>query len=189
MLVGLLNAPGLEKFNDWVAFHVPGVEEIVEHHEFNPSLALISLAVVLAGIGIAWRAYAADGWPRGLMARSSFLANAHRILVNKYYLDDLFIDGIIGTIQYPIARAAYWVNQNVIDGVVNGVGIGSAEGRRVRLRRHRPEGRRRPRQRRRRRRRGGWQALRKTQTGRVQQYAAFLFGASALLAVGLVFLT
>ena len=123
------------------------------------------------------------------MARSSFLANAHRILVNKYYLDDLFINGIIRKIQYPIARAAYWVNQNVIDGVVNGVGIGSrkvagfvydiidqkgvdglvnAAGAGAEE---------------------GGKALRKTQTGRVQQYAAFLFGASALLAVGLVFLT
>ncbi len=189
VLFGIINAPGLEKFNHWVAFHVPGVEEIVEHHEFSPLLALVSLAVVLAGIGITWRAYAADGWPRGVMARSSFLANAHRILVNKYYLDDLFINGIIRKIQYPIARAAYWVNQNVIDGVVNGVGIGSrkiagfvydiidqkgvdglvnAAGAGAEE---------------------GGKALRKTQTGRVQQYAAFLFGASALLAVGLVFLT
>ena len=31
---------------------------------------------------------------------------------------------IVKAIAHPIARAAYWVNQHVIDGIVNAVGIG-----------------------------------------------------------------
>ena len=46
------------------------------------------------------------------------------MLVNKYYLDYLYTDIIVGGIKGPIAQAAYWFNQNVIDGVVNGAGVG-----------------------------------------------------------------
>ena len=47
-------------------------------------------------------------------------------------------------------RASYWVNQNVIDGVVNGAGRGATRRREVHLRQARPAGRRRCGQRRRR---------------------------------------
>jgi NADH-quinone oxidoreductase subunit L len=93
---------------------------------------------------------------------------------------------IVGGIKGPIARAAYWINQNVIDGVVNAAGVGS-------------------------RRAGEWiykwidqgaidgtvngsgfgagrlgDAARRLQTGRVQQYGSLLFGAVAVLAIALV---
>ena len=105
-----------------------------------------------------------------------------------YYLDDLFL-AIIRGIQYPVAKAAYWVNQNVLDGVINGVGKGAQAGAHLvydvidqRVIDGAVNGA------------GlsaeeGGIALRRTQTGRVQQYAAVLFGASALAALGLVFLT
>ena len=78
----------------------------------------------------------------------------HTVLVNKYYLDHLYTDIIAGGIKGPIARAAYWFNQNVIDGVVNGAGTAGRAGRQVRLRQDRPGRRRHHRQRLRRRRRG-----------------------------------
>ncbi|MDP8937801.1 MAG: NADH-quinone oxidoreductase subunit L [Actinomycetota bacterium] len=189
VLAGLLNAPGIELFNDWVAFEVAGTEHFLEHHEFNTGLAAVSLVIAVLGIGAAAGYYFRNTFPRGAMARSGLLRTGHRVLLNKYYLDDLFINGIVRKIQYPIARAAYWVNQHVIDGVVNAVGItarrsaqvlydvvdqkaidgivngaglGAEEGGRV---------------------------LRRTQTGRVQQYAAVLFGASAVFAMALVAFT
>jgi NADH-quinone oxidoreductase subunit L len=55
-----------------------------------------------------------------------------------------------------------YIDQKVIDGAVNGAGLTAEE---------------------------GGVLLRQTQTGRVQQYAAFLFGAAALLALILVFVT
>jgi NADH-quinone oxidoreductase subunit L len=187
VLAGLLNAPGILLFNGWVEFEVEGVEHFLHHHDFNPLLALISVGV--AGLGIvAAGAYYYRGALNGLADRVPLLATGHRILVNKYYLDDLFL-AIIRGIQYPIARAAYWINQNVLDGVVNGVGKaaqrtanvvydvidqrvidGAVNGAGLSAEE-------------------GGSILRHIQTGRVQQYAALLFGAVAVLAMGLVAFT
>ena len=46
----------------------------------------------------------------------------HRFLVEKYWLDSIYENGIVKAVAHPIAQAAYWVNQHIIDGVVNGVG-------------------------------------------------------------------
>ncbi len=187
VFAGLLNAPGIELFNDWVAFEVEGVEHFLHHHEFNPGLAGISLGVAALGV-LAAAAYYFRGALNGLSQRVPLLAAAHRVVVRKYYLDDLFL-GIIRAIQYPIARAAYWTNQHILDGVVNGVGRGATRSARVvydvidqRVIDGAVNG-------------AGLSAeeggsiLRYLQTGRVQQYAAMLFGAVAVLAMGLVAFT
>ena len=187
VLAGLLNAPGIELFHGWVEFEVPGVEPFLHAHEFNPGLAVGSLAVALLGIAVA-SAYYFRGALNGLSDRLPFLKVGHRVLVNKYYLDDLFL-AIIRGIQYPIARAAYWVNQHILDGVINGVGKGAQRTAHVvydvidqRMIDGVVNG-------------AGLSAeeggsiLRHVQTGRVQQYAALLFGAVAVLAMGLVAFT
>jgi NADH-quinone oxidoreductase subunit L len=188
VVVGLVNAPGIEKFKEWVAFEVPGARDVVREHAFNSGLAALSTLVALAGVGAAI-AYYNRGFLRGLVPRNALARTGYRVLVNKYYLDALFIDGIIRPIQYPIARAAYWINQNVIDGVVNGIGVGAREAAHVTYDYidqigidgivngagiSAEE---------------GGMILRHIQTGRVQQYAAYLFGAAAVLAVILVFVT
>ena len=75
----------------------------------------------------------------------------------------LVLDGIVngvGTTAKVVGAFVYkWIDQGAIDGTVNGSGLG-AEGL------------------------GG--SLRRIQTGRVQQYGSLLFGATALLAIGLV---
>ena len=83
--------------------------------------------------------------------------------------------------------ASYWVNQNVIDGVVNGAGRGAAivgrftydvarpEGRRRRGQRHRPRSPARP-----------AALLRYVQIRRVQRYALLLFAAVGLLSLCLL---
>ena len=187
VLAGLLNAPGVELFHGWVEFEVPGVEPFLHAHDFNPGLALASLAVAVLGI-VVTSAYYFRGALNGLSDRLPVLKVGHKVLVNKYYLDDLFL-AIIRGIQYPIARAAYWINQNVLDGVVNGVGKGAQRTAHVvydvidqRVIDGAVNG-------------AGLSAeeggsiLRHIQTGRVQQYAALLFGAVAVLAMGLVVLT
>jgi NADH-quinone oxidoreductase subunit L len=187
IFAGLLNAPGIELFHGWVEFEVPGVEPFLHAHEFNPMLAVGSLAVAVLGIAVA-SAYYFRGALSGLSERLPILQVGHRVLVNKYYLDDLFL-AIIRGIQYPIAKGAYWVNQHVLDGVVNGVGKGAQVGAHLvydvidqRVIDGAVNG-------------AGLSAeeggsiLRHLQTGRVQQYAALLFGAVAVLAMGLVVLT
>jgi NADH-quinone oxidoreductase subunit L len=187
---GWLNAGpfGVHAFAKWVTFEVPGVPEVLQEHAFDYGLAAVSTLAAALGVGLAY-AYYARGALNGIAAKSPLLRWGYRVLVNKYYLDELFINGVIRPIQYPIARAAYWINQNVIDAVVNGVGIGSRKAAYVAYDIIDQKGID-----------GvvngagfsaeeGGIALRRTQTGRVQQYAAVLFGASALAALGLVFLT
>jgi NADH-quinone oxidoreductase subunit L len=43
----------------------------------------------------------------------------------KYYLDVLYTDIIVGSIKGPIASGAYWLNQHVIDNVLNYTGRGA----------------------------------------------------------------
>ncbi|MDP9451874.1 MAG: NADH-quinone oxidoreductase subunit L [Actinomycetota bacterium] len=182
---GFLNFPGFERFFELTenrVFLLAGVE----HHSFEVFPAVVSSAVVLAGLAFGGMLFFARHLPRGVTARSGAARAGYSFLVNKYYLDHLYTGVVIGSIKGGIARAAYWINQKVIDGVVNGVGIAS-------------------------KRTGSWVyrhidqqvvdgavngagfgaegfggILRTIQTGRVQQYGALLFGASAVLALTLV---
>jgi NADH-quinone oxidoreductase subunit L len=58
----------------------------------------------------------------GLTTRNRLARAGHNFLVNKYYLDALYEQVIVRGIAHPIAKAAYWVNQNILDGIVNGAG-------------------------------------------------------------------
>src|SRR3954466_15355581 len=173
-------------FPRWGAFEVPGLGEVVPEHAFSFPLALAGTAVAVLGFGVAFGYYARNLGPHGLTQRSSAARAGYHFLEEKYYLDKIYINGVIRTIQYPIARAIYWFDQHIIDGFVNGVawvcrkvanfvydvvdqkivdGVANGAGFTAEES-------------------GG--ILRYIQTGRVQQYAAVLFGASALFGLILV---
>ncbi|MEY3679703.1 MAG: NADH-quinone oxidoreductase subunit [Actinomycetota bacterium] len=163
----------------------------VSHAKFKWSKALLSLAIVAAGLVSSW-IFSVQYYTRrhrrlvGLTERSKVLKGGYLFLWNKYYLDALYEKVIVRAIAHPIARAAYWFNQNVIDGVVNASGKIS-------------------------RRTAGWVyrnidqrvvdgavntsgaaargtggALRPIQSGKVNQYGALLFAAAAIGALVLV---
>ncbi len=153
----------------------------ITHSEFSWALAGVSVLLAAAGVGISY-AYWFAGRFRGATERNALARTGYRILENKYYLDVLYTDIIVGSIKKPIANAAYWLNQNVIDGIVNLVGRNTARAGRdvyryldqgvvdgvVNL-----SGR------------GADETgalLRLTQSGRVRQYASLLFGGAAVLA-------
>ncbi len=48
---------------------------------------------------------------------------AYTVLENKYYLDDLYLNGIVYPIRDRVSAGVDWVNQNVLDGVVNGAAM------------------------------------------------------------------
>ncbi len=191
-LIGLINVPGLEKFTDWVRFEVPGLRTPFEipEHKFNPGLALLSLAIAIAGLLVAAMVFYWKNAPaKGAWTRVPAFRALNTFLVEKYYLDHLFVDGVVGSIKGPVARAAYWVNQNVIDGVVNAVGVGAkAVGRftydvidqkgvdgvvnGIGIGASETGG-----------------VLRLVQSGRVQQYALMLFAAVGLLGLALILFT
>ncbi|HET9547616.1 MAG TPA: hypothetical protein VFO97_07260, partial [Desertimonas sp.] len=163
-----------------------------DHAEFQwfPNAAT-SLLIVGAGLVSAWVfcvAFYGRRDPRlvGLTLRVPPLRWAYTFVANKYYLDVLYENIIVHAIAHPIANAAYWFNQHVIDGVVNGIGT---LGKRF----------------------GAWtyrwvdqgvvdgavngsgvlaeetgEALRPMQSGKVNQYGALLFGAATVGAIVLV---
>jgi NADH-quinone oxidoreductase subunit L len=165
----------------------------VHHAPFSwTALATVaSMLLVFAGLAISFLVckalYSDKRAPFfGLTQRAGPLKAGYNLLWNKYYLDHLYENIIVKGIVGPIAKGAVWFNQHILDGIVNGLGLGatalgrwtykyidqgvidgavngSAKGASTA---------------------GG--GLRFLQTGRIQQYAALLFGAAALGALALV---
>jgi NADH-quinone oxidoreductase subunit L len=135
ILAGFANAAvlGIEKFVEYVEPRYAFPPVIVP--EFETTLAAVSVMVVLASIGVAsalWFRKEELGPLRGLTERNAAARAGYTFLVNKYYLDDLYTDGVVAGVKGPLARATYWFNQNVIDAVPNGLGrIVPALGRRL----------------------------------------------------------
>lgn len=179
--VGYLNFWGVEGFGTWVTF-----EGHKETAAFDPVALAISVAAAVAGIILGLAVYHWRIGPAGLLERSTTLRAIHKFLWNRYYIDDLYLKAIVRPIQYSLSKAAYWTNQNILDAVVNAVGIATSRGF-ARLAywfdqnvvdsvvnaaaEETGEA-------------GG--ILRHIQTGKVQQYAAVLFVASGL--IGLTFI-
>jgi len=157
----------------------------VKHAEFKWSKAAVSLVLVFAGMIASWflciQLYGRRAGPLvGLTSRNGAARAGHRFLVNKYYLDHVYENVIVRTLADPVARAAYWFNQRVIDAAVNGVGTTAkriagwvyenidqrvvdgavnASGAGAQ---------------------GAGRALQPVQSGKVSQYGALLFGAAAV---------
>jgi len=185
---GFLNATafGIHSFQEW--FEPTIAFPPVEHHDFSWLDAGVATVVAVGAIAVAFGYWFRNLGPHGLTERNRFAKAGNTFLMNKYYLDHLYEKIVVAGIKGPIARAAYWINQNVIDGVVNGVGIGARESGKFVYEKidqavvdgivngsgAAAEGS------------GG--LLRHIQTGRVQQYASLLFGGATLLALAFVIL-
>ena len=195
---GYLNAAPfkIHKFEHWVESSIglkfgEGPGTLPEPPVFEWIKAVPSILCVLAGFVISFfvsRAIFSDAPSplKGLTKRIKPLGWIHTFLVNKLYLDFLYENVIVKAVAYPIAGAAYWFNQHVLDGIVNGVGIAgrrtgefvykyvdqglvdgivNGSGRAARDT-------------------GG--ALQPVQSGKVNQYGALLFAAAAVGALVLV---
>jgi NADH-quinone oxidoreductase subunit L len=178
VVVGFLNFPGgpeavAHRFEHYVqpSFLFPPV--IVA--KFNWGIAILStvLAAVGGALGILY--FAKDRPLAGLTERLAPARWGYEFLVNKLYLDFLY-DNLGFWIRGQVAAAMYWINMNIIDKVVVGAGVvtrivggfvyrfidqgvvdtivnasGAAS-------------------------ESSGQFLRRSQTGKVQQYASLLFG-------------
>jgi NADH-quinone oxidoreductase subunit L len=101
---------------------------VLVHPAFDYPTAIISLSIACIGIGVAAFFFFKReelGKLNGLTERNKFARAGYTFLVNKYYLDVLYENVIVASIRGGIARGCYWLNQHVIDGVVNGVGNGA----------------------------------------------------------------
>jgi NADH-quinone oxidoreductase subunit L len=102
----------------------------VEHEAsliFNAVLISVAIAVALAGIAVAFRLY---GGMRGHAADDAWgrrLPRVHRLLANKYYVDELYDRTVIGG-TWAAARGLFRFDAGVVDGLVNGTAVVTREG-------------------------------------------------------------
>jgi NADH-quinone oxidoreductase subunit L len=162
VVAGFLNLPG----DDWLGHTIEGwlpeeTEELVTHTDFSLWIAASSVALGIAGLGLAWLIYQA----RVLDSEKirAFLQPLPEILDNKYYLDALYENFFVKTILFGgvAAALALW-DKYVVDGVVNGVGRLTA-----------------------------WSGdkLKAAQAGQAQVYASVMFFGSILAVVGILVVT
>ena len=209
-LIGLVNLPpgfitgNLEGWQErFFHFYEPANAAYfpaIAHGVPSYSLAIFASIIGVLGVGLAYFYYfvlvdrkskamgeSLTELPNGPTSRFGLLKAGHTLLVEKYYLDHLYTEVVAGGTKGPIARAVYWFNQNVldatvdaagktsvitgqavynqidqkvIDGAVNLSGVVSTE---------------------------TGAELRKTQSGKIQQYAAYLFAGATVLAGVLIF--
>ena len=109
--VGLLGAPQLGAvFADWVYFEHPH-----EAH-FVPWIAALSVTAASLGIAAGWTLYRRHRERDPVLA----LGPMHRVLENRYFIDAAYLRGIVYPIRDRLSAGTVWVNQRVIDRVVNG---------------------------------------------------------------------
>jgi len=197
---GYLNAAAfsIHKFTDWVSpiggQFFPKIGEAsgeLPEAAFKWVNALPSILLVIAGFAVSAAVcisiYGDNASPlKGITKRIVPLRWGYKFLFNKYYLDVLYEKIIVHGVAYPVSAAAYWFNQNVLDGIVNGAGKwarksglwiyknvdqrvvdGTVNGSGAAAR-------------------GLGSALRPVQSGKVNQYGALLFSAAAVAALVLI---
>jgi NADH-quinone oxidoreductase subunit L len=203
IIAGYLNAPAVNThwFEHWTESSIglplgEGIYAVPEAPEFTWANAVPTIVIVLLGIALSWMICQAvfSGVRNpfrplvGLTQRNRLARAGHTFLVEKYYLDHLYEGVIVRGIAHPIAQVMYWINQNVIDGIVNGAG---RAGRKI----------------------GSWtyryvdqgvvdgavnasgymasesgHALQPVQSGKVNQYGALLFGGAMVGGIVLILL-
>ena len=111
--VGFLGAPFAKAvFFKWVYFEEP---EVIH---FVPWVAALSVGAALLGVLAGYVVYAKERERDPMLAMGPLTT----LLVNKYYLDDLYMKGLILPIRDKVSAFVDWTNQVVLDGVVNGAG-------------------------------------------------------------------
>ncbi|MEK6851383.1 MAG: NADH-quinone oxidoreductase subunit L [Candidatus Thermoplasmatota archaeon] len=88
------------------------------------ALAGLSIAVAAGGVGLAYLVYYRQRIPAAVFTRSPAGAGVHRILSNRYYMDNAY-NGFASVAVMAFSRAVDWVDRRVIDGAVNAVGRGT----------------------------------------------------------------
>ena len=110
VVAGFLGPTGT--FFDWVHFGT------AVHKPPDYGFAAVSILGALAGVAVGYRLYAR--WrDRDPLRR---LGPGYALLERKYYLDDLYLRGVVRPVQYRLSAGVYWTNQRILDGLVNGAG-------------------------------------------------------------------
>ena len=103
------------------AAHVEEAEHAVAHLSRAAEIGLMALSVLIAAGGIALAYHLYVRRPERSEQLATSWAGTHRVLTNKYYVDELYdATAVRGTMAG--ARGLWTVDRNVVDGAVNGTG-------------------------------------------------------------------
>ena len=119
---GWVNIPGVYTgFTSWVGTR--GVA-INEYHPESFDFAAMSLGLLagVSGIVAAYLLYMKFGTAETGDEKIK-LQPVWKILENKYYLDDLYINGIVNPLKTAVAKSVDQFNSKVLDRFVNSVGL------------------------------------------------------------------
>ena len=131
---GWVNIPGVYTgFTEWLETRfpltgIPGAEGFDLHHPESVDWTLIMIVTPLALLGIAidWWLYGRNADDKTQAERDTFrIPVLWPLFENLYYIDDFYMKGIVRPTMGPLARAVLWFDMNVVDAVVNGAGAGS----------------------------------------------------------------
>jgi NADH-quinone oxidoreductase subunit L len=123
-----------------------------EHEGIDWVLASISVIAGVLGMGLAYMTYV----KRAIKAENvvARFPGAYRLLKNKYYVDELYLWLIHNVMDKLVARALYWFDLYIVDGIINGLALIT---------------------------RGSARGLRRTSTGQLQTYAMVFFFAVVVI--------
>ena len=176
VVAGFVGIPGVRSgFSSWIALSA-------EHEVLGANYGLIAISLVIAVLGIVagLRMYRTYSEVDPLETRLGWF---WRAIQRRFYIDEFYMAAIVRPIRDVVSQGVYWLNQNVLDGAVNGAAAlsrvaakglyeqldqkvvdGAVNGVGVGARRV-----------------GG--VLKYVQSGQVQRYAAYLFAGIVILAV------
>ncbi len=159
IVIGLLGFVGL---NQGFAWFLNGGVNV--SFATMPTADLVTLAGVgsgVVGIALAWLMYGLEVVPARALVSNPIGAGIHAVLYNKYYLDDLY-SLIIKYVVLGLANLTALFDAYVIDGIVNG----SANAVRAL-----------------------GNVTRRSETGRLQNYGAAIFGGAMIILLIVFFAT
>ena len=98
-------------FGDWVRFGP------AHHAGIDWGIASASTLTALAGFGLAWAIYGGGARRSDAIAKQAGVL--YSLSLNKFYIDEIY-QWFNRNIVTGLARVLYWVDLNVVDGIVDG---------------------------------------------------------------------
>jgi NADH-quinone oxidoreductase subunit L len=92
-----------------------------DHLALERTLMLVSVVIAITGVGLAWYFFLRR--PRAAERAAENAGPLHRLLLNKYYVDEIYDAAIVRPI-HRLSERVLWkgIDVGVIDGAVNGAG-------------------------------------------------------------------
>jgi NADH-quinone oxidoreductase subunit L len=121
VFAGVVGSPlvGSNNIGKWISTPLLPAEGAIQ---MNWGLAGATTVIALLGIALGGALYR-----RGLPEREYLerIPPLYTLLERKYFLDDLYEGVFVRAVTGQLAPATYWFDQRVVDGAVNGAGLGT----------------------------------------------------------------